>query len=62
MFNFNVLPDANKHVLGWFPKSKCWFLMYWDEQFERFSPVSGHGGDFYGEEPEGWTFLPDAVN
>jgi hypothetical protein len=56
-FSIDQARKDNKAILGWFPRSKCWFTMVWTKDFgwESF----GGEGSFYGERPTLWMELPN---
>lgn len=58
MFTMEVAPYDNRAILGWFERSKCWFTMVWDDDWKEWQSFGGDG-NFYGEQPGGWMYLPD---
>lgn len=49
----------NIGILGWFPKSECWFSMVWvDGKWLSF----GGNGDFFGEIPTYWMDMPPMLS
>lgn len=58
MFTMDVAAKDNLAILGWFPRSRCWFTMVWDgDVWISFGSDAWH--DFYGEQPIGWEYLPE---
>lgn len=58
IYKIEDAPKDNKAILGWFPRSRCWFTMVWsDDGWTSF----GGEGDFYEELPTHYTDLPPGL-
>lgn len=57
MFPIESAPKDDVGILGWFPRSKCYFTMVWDHSGKEWRSFGGEG-NFYGESPTGWLPLP----
>lgn len=57
IFKIEEAKKDNLALIGWFPRSKCWFSMVWNDNTGRWESFGGDG-DFYGEQPTHFIMLP----
>lgn len=57
IFKIEEAKKDNRAVLGWFPRSKCWFSMVWDCDMKRWESFGGDGY-FHGEQPTYFMEMP----